>query len=143
MCIPEAKLVTAGANITAQNEPWLLGKHVTQCFIITDPTKPSRVVVRRGKRNIIGMDGVANEEDFDQYDDPMEDDDKDNTTYTTYTINGKSTFCGTEQKSASVAFLAITRATRMSGMASFRQTVPWSRANLSYFDLKVMQPRMW
>jgi hypothetical protein len=48
---------------------------VTQCFFITDPAKPSRVVVRRGKRNIIGMDGVANEEDFDQYGDPMEDDD--------------------------------------------------------------------
>jgi hypothetical protein len=119
MCILEAKLVTAGANITAQNEPWLLGKHVTQCFIITDPIKPSRVVVRRGKRNIIGMDGVASEEDFDQYGDPMEDDDEDNTTYTTYTINGKSTFHGTKQKSAFVAFLAIPRAMRVSGMASF------------------------
>jgi hypothetical protein len=37
---------------------------VTQCFFITDPAKPSHVVVRRGKRNIIGMDGVANEEDL-------------------------------------------------------------------------------
>jgi hypothetical protein len=36
-----------------------------------DPTKPSRVVMRRGKRNIIGMDGIANEEDFDQYGDPI------------------------------------------------------------------------
>jgi hypothetical protein len=39
--------------------------------------------MRRGKRNIIGMDGVANEEDFDQYGDPMEDDDEDNTPCTT------------------------------------------------------------
>jgi hypothetical protein len=83
MVIPEAKTVTAGANVTAQNEPWVLAKHVTQCFFITDPAKPSRVVVRRGKKNIIGMDGVANEEDFDQYGDPMEDDDEDNKPRTT------------------------------------------------------------
>jgi hypothetical protein len=56
---------------------------VTQCFFITYPAKPSRVVVRRGKRNIIGMDGIANEVDFDQYGDPMEDDDEDNTPHTT------------------------------------------------------------
>ena len=56
-----------------------------QCFFITDPTKPSRVVVRRGKRNIIGMDGVANEQDFDQYGDPKieDDDDYDAATYIT------------------------------------------------------------
>jgi hypothetical protein len=46
--------------------------------------KPSCVVVRRGKRNIIGMDGVANEQDFDQYGDPkMEDDYADRAKYTT------------------------------------------------------------
>jgi hypothetical protein len=57
---------------------------VDQCFFITDPPKPSRVVVRRGKRNIIGMDGVANEQDFDKYGDPkMEDDDDDEVPYTT------------------------------------------------------------
>ena len=38
-----------------------------QCFFVTDPKRPSRVIVRRGKRNIAGMDGVATEEDFDQY----------------------------------------------------------------------------
>ena len=56
-----------------------------QCFFITDPPKPSRVVVRRGKRKIIGMDGVANEKDFDMYGDPkMEHDDDDEVSaYTT------------------------------------------------------------
>ena len=55
-----------------------------QCFFITDPPKPSRVVVRRGKRKIIEMDGVANEQDFDKYGDPkMEDDDDDEVPYTT------------------------------------------------------------
>src|SRR4051812_11968793 len=75
MVIPEAKSKTARANVTAKNEPWVLASQVDQCFYITDPSKPSRVVVRRGKRNIIGMDGVANEQDFDNYGDPkMEDD---------------------------------------------------------------------
>ena len=67
-----------GVNVTAKNEPWVLASQVDQCFFITNPARPSRVVVRRGKRNIIGMDGVANEQDFDQYGDPkIEDDDED------------------------------------------------------------------
>ena len=49
-----------------------------QCFFITDPSKPSRVVVRRGKRKNIGIDGVANEQDCDKYGDPkIEHDDDD------------------------------------------------------------------
>jgi hypothetical protein len=58
---------------------------VYQCFFITDPTKPTQVVVRIGKRNIIVMDGVANEQDFNMYGDlKMEDDnDADEATYTT------------------------------------------------------------
>jgi hypothetical protein len=81
---PEAKSKSIGANVTAKNEPWVLACQVDQCFFITDPAKPSRVVVRRGKRSIIGMDGVANEQDFDQYGDPkMEDDDDDEAPYTT------------------------------------------------------------
>ena len=85
MVIPEAaKSKAAGANVAAKNEPWVLATKVDQCFFITDPTKPSRVVVRRGKRNIIGMDGVANEQDFDKYGDPkMEHDDDDEVPYTT------------------------------------------------------------
>ena len=48
------------------------------------PVKAQCVVVRRGKRKIIGMDGVANEQDFDKYGDPkMEHDDDDEMPYTT------------------------------------------------------------
>ena len=85
MCIPEAKSKTATANVTAQNEPCVLAKHVAQCFFITDPSKPSRVVVRRGKRTVVGMDGVANEKDFDGLvgDPMMEEPDEDDATYTT------------------------------------------------------------
>ena len=73
MCIPEAEPI--GSRITPQNEPWVFAKDVAQCFFITDPTRPSHVVVRRGKSNIIGMVGVANEEDFDQCGNPKEEDD--------------------------------------------------------------------
>jgi hypothetical protein len=44
--IPEAKSKTVGANVTGKNEPWVLASKVDQCFFITDPTKPTRVVVR-------------------------------------------------------------------------------------------------
>ena len=55
-----------------------------QCFFVNDPSKPSHVVMRRGKRNIIEMDGVANEQDFDKYGDPkMEDEDNNEVSYTT------------------------------------------------------------
>ena len=53
MVIPEAKSKTAGANITTKYEPWVLARQVDQCFFINDPSKPNRVVVRRGKMNII------------------------------------------------------------------------------------------
>ena len=75
MVIPEAKSKSVEANVAAKNEPWVLASQVDQCFYITDPSKPSHVVARIGKRNIIGMDGVANEQDFDKYGDlKMEDD---------------------------------------------------------------------
>ncbi|KAK1618410.1 hypothetical protein QYE76_023927 [Lolium multiflorum] len=57
-------------NASAKNEPWVLGSQVDQCFFITDPSRPSRVVVRRGKRSIIGMQRDANEEDLDKNGDP-------------------------------------------------------------------------
>jgi hypothetical protein len=46
--------------------------------------------------------------------------------------NRKGTFCGTKQKSASVAFLSFPRATRVADMASFRQTMPCSWPNLAH-----------
>jgi hypothetical protein len=46
--------------------------------------------------------------------------------------NGKSTFCETKQESTFVAFLEIPRATRVSDMASFRQTMTCSWPNLAH-----------
>ena len=48
----------------------VLASQVDQCFFITDPSKPSRVVVRRGKRSIIGMEGEADKQDIDKNGDP-------------------------------------------------------------------------
>jgi hypothetical protein len=47
MVIPDAST----KNASAKNEPWVLASQVDQCFFITGPSKPSRVVVRRGKRS--------------------------------------------------------------------------------------------
>ena len=79
MCIPDTKSGTV--NVTTKNEPWVHAKHVTQCFFITDPNNPSCVVVRRGKRNIAGIDGGANEEDYNQYGDPLREDNDDDEPY--------------------------------------------------------------
>ena len=74
MVIPNAKL----KNASAKNEPWVLASQVEQCFFMTDPSKANRVVVRRGKRSIIGMEGDANEEDLDKNGDPKIADNVDN-----------------------------------------------------------------
>jgi hypothetical protein len=43
---------------------------IDQCFFITEPSKPSCVVVRRGKRSIIGMEGPTNKQDLEKNGDP-------------------------------------------------------------------------
>jgi hypothetical protein len=57
-------------NASTKNEPWVLASQVDQCFFITDPSKTSRVVMRRGKRSIIGMEGPTNEQDLEKNSDP-------------------------------------------------------------------------
>ena len=57
-------------KVSAAKEPWVLAKQVVQCFYIADPLSADQVVVRRGKRSIIGVDGVVDEEDYNQFDDP-------------------------------------------------------------------------
>ena len=81
MSIPRAKNAAVNVNVIAKTEPWVHAKHVTQCFFITNPTNHNRLVMRRGKRSIVGMDGVTNEEDYDQYGNPMREDDDDNELY--------------------------------------------------------------
>jgi hypothetical protein len=66
MVIPDA----SAKNASAKNKPWVLASQVDQCFFITNPSKPRRVVVRRGKRSIIGMEGPANKQDLEKNGDP-------------------------------------------------------------------------
>jgi hypothetical protein len=44
---------------------------------MTDQSKPNRVVMRRGKRSIIEMEGTANEQDFNKNGDPKIEEDFD------------------------------------------------------------------
>jgi hypothetical protein len=62
MVIPDASV----KNASTKNEPWVLASQVDQCFFITDPSKTSRVVLRRGKRSVIRMEGPANEQDLEK-----------------------------------------------------------------------------
>jgi hypothetical protein len=66
MVIPDASVKKA----SAKNEPWVLASQVDQCFFITDTSKPSHVIMRRGKRSIIRMEGLANEQDLEKNGDP-------------------------------------------------------------------------
>jgi hypothetical protein len=60
MCILETQSKTARVNITMQNEPWVLAKHVDPCFFIIDPSRPSCIFMRRSKMTIIRMDRFDN-----------------------------------------------------------------------------------
>jgi hypothetical protein len=66
MVIPDASM----KNASAKNEPWVLTSQVDQCFFITDMSKPSRVIMRRVKRSIARMEGLANEQDLEKNGDP-------------------------------------------------------------------------
>ena len=73
MIIPKKKPVDEtgkGKRVSAYKEPWVLAKQVTQCFYIIDPLAEDHVIVRRGKRSIVGVDGVVDEEDYNQFDEP-------------------------------------------------------------------------
>ena len=43
---------------------------MVQCFYIADPLSLDQVVVRRGKRSIVRVDGVVDEDDYNQFNDP-------------------------------------------------------------------------
>jgi hypothetical protein len=51
------------------SEPFVLAKQVTQVFFVNDPSKPRYHIVLQGKRRILGVDNVVNEEEYDQFDD--------------------------------------------------------------------------
>ncbi|KAL9247458.1 hypothetical protein vseg_020889 [Gypsophila vaccaria] len=52
------------------NDPFILASQAKQIFFIKDPLDNGRSVVRYGKRRILGIDGVVDEEEYDQFDEP-------------------------------------------------------------------------
>ncbi|XP_022003250.1 uncharacterized protein LOC110900686 [Helianthus annuus] len=52
-----------------KSEPFVLAKHVTQVFFVNDPSKPRYHIVLQGKRRILGIDNVINEDEYDHFDD--------------------------------------------------------------------------
>ncbi|KAJ0508051.1 putative Transposase-associated domain-containing protein [Helianthus annuus] len=51
------------------SEPFVLARHVTQVFYVNDPSKPTHHIVLQGKRRILGVDNVVDEEEYDHFDD--------------------------------------------------------------------------
>ncbi|KAD3640956.1 hypothetical protein E3N88_30179 [Mikania micrantha] len=51
------------------SEPFVLVIQVTQVFYVNDPSKPRFHIVLQGKRHILGVDNVTNEDEYDQFDD--------------------------------------------------------------------------
>ena len=50
------------------SEPFILAKQVTQVFFVNDPSRPRYHIVLQGKRRILGVDNVVDEEEYDQFD---------------------------------------------------------------------------
>ena len=50
------------------SEPFILAKQATQVFFVQDPSNPRWHVVMLGKRHILGVDNVVDEEEYDQFD---------------------------------------------------------------------------
>ncbi|XP_076905656.1 uncharacterized protein LOC143561454 [Bidens hawaiensis] len=73
-----------------RSEPFVMAKHVTQVFFVKDPSKPRYHIVLQGKRHILGVDNVVNEEEDDHFDDlppfsvDIEPSDYENMRHTTY-----------------------------------------------------------
>nr|CAE04978.3 OSJNBa0057M08.2 [Oryza sativa Japonica Group] len=55
------------ANNAYKDELFVLAKQVVQVFYIVDPCNKKLHVVREGKRRIVGLDNIADEDDYNQH----------------------------------------------------------------------------
>nr|CAE02226.2 OSJNBb0015C06.4 [Oryza sativa Japonica Group] len=55
------------ANNAYKDEPFVLAKQVVQVFYIVDPCNKKLHVVREGKRRIVGLDNIADEDNYNQH----------------------------------------------------------------------------
>ena len=51
-----------------KDEPFVLAKQVVQVFYVQDPANPKLHVVLQGKRRIVGVENVVDEEEYNQFD---------------------------------------------------------------------------
>nr|ABA97946.2 transposon protein, putative, CACTA, En/Spm sub-class [Oryza sativa Japonica Group] len=55
------------ANNAYKDEPFVLAKQVVQVFYIVEPCNKKLHVVREGKRRIVGLENIADEDDYNQH----------------------------------------------------------------------------
>ena len=55
-------------NIGYKDDPWVLDSQVAQVLYVADPAKKTKYVVILGKRDIIGVEGIDDVEEYNQYD---------------------------------------------------------------------------
>ena len=55
-------------HVGYREEPFVLANAVTQIFFVKDPANKERHVVLQGKRSIVGVENVVDEEEYNQFD---------------------------------------------------------------------------
>jgi hypothetical protein len=54
-------------NVGYKDDPWVLAERVAQVFYITDPMNSKKHIAVSGKQRILGVEGVVDIEDYNQY----------------------------------------------------------------------------
>ena len=52
-------------DVGYEDEPFVLARSVKQCFYVVDPSNKKRHVVMPGKRRIVGVDNIVDEDEYD------------------------------------------------------------------------------
>ena len=55
-------------NIGNKDEPWVLASEVAQVLYVADPAKKTKHVIVPGKQDIIGVEGIDDASEYNQYD---------------------------------------------------------------------------
>ena len=55
-------------NIGYKDDPWILASQVAQVLYVVDPAKKTKHVVVPWKQEIIGVEGIEDAEEYNQYD---------------------------------------------------------------------------
>ena len=55
-------------NTGYKDDPWILASQVAQVLYVANPTKKTKHIVVPGKQDIIGVDGIDDMEEYNQYD---------------------------------------------------------------------------